>query len=164
MKSAQVTEGAGVRANSGSRGPGSGQLLHRRPPQSGLRSRSNGGHERGYPRLEVEIVIQAHLLAARAPNATGRVYKVACGQRTSLLDLVAALNSLLGTDIPPFHLPPRPVDVTHSKADISRARQDLSYTPVVGSGPTQGLRMYLNHLQRHTEITTGTSILAAARS
>jgi nucleoside-diphosphate-sugar epimerase len=57
------------------------------------------------------------------------VYNIACGRRTTLLDLVARINSLLGTAIQPEHGPARPGDVRHSQADISRAVADLGYKP-----------------------------------
>jgi UDP-glucose 4-epimerase len=77
----------------------------------------------------VEDVVQANLLAAEAPGVSGRVYNVACGRRTTLLELVAHLNELLGTRIAPTHADPRPGDVRHSQADISRAVADLGYKP-----------------------------------
>jgi UDP-glucose 4-epimerase len=61
----------------------------------------------------------------------GKVYNVACGRRTSLLELIAGINALLGTCIEPIHGPPRAGDVLHSMADISRARDDLGYRPRV---------------------------------
>ena len=45
----------------------------------------------------VADVVQANLRAATAPGVSGRVYNVACGRRTSLLELVGMLNGLLGT-------------------------------------------------------------------
>jgi UDP-glucose 4-epimerase len=77
----------------------------------------------------VEDVVQANLLAADTPGVSGRVYNVACGRRTTLLELVAYLNELLGTRIEPTHTEPRPGDVRHSQADISRAVADLGYRP-----------------------------------
>jgi UDP-glucose 4-epimerase len=77
----------------------------------------------------VDDVIQANLLAATAPRASGKVYNIACGKRTTLLDLVARINALLGKDIPSLHDDPRPGDVRHSQADISRARAELGYDP-----------------------------------
>src|SRR5262249_51172654 len=80
----------------------------------------------------VDDVVRANLLAAEAPGVSGRVYNVAGGRRVSLLQLVAALNALLGTAIAPAHGPPRPGDVRHSQADVSRAAADLGYDPGVG--------------------------------
>jgi UDP-glucose 4-epimerase len=77
----------------------------------------------------VADAVQANLLAAEAPGVGGRVYNVACGQRTTLLELVQFLNELLGTAIVPTYTAPRPGDVKHSQADIQRARAELGYRP-----------------------------------
>ena len=77
-------------------------------------------------------VVHANLLAAVAPrSAAGKVYNAACGDRISLLDLVAMLNDILGTNLSPVHEAPRPGDVRHSQADISRARREIGFEPVV---------------------------------
>jgi UDP-glucose 4-epimerase len=89
----------------------------------------------------VADVVQANLLAAEAPGVSGRVYNVACGRRTSLLELVEHLNALLGTHIAPAHAAARPGDVKHSQADIQRARDELGYRPTTDV-PT-GLRRCL---------------------
>jgi UDP-glucose 4-epimerase len=80
----------------------------------------------------VENVVQANLLAAEAPGAPGKVYNVACGASVSLLELIATLNGILGTHIQPVHTAPRPGDVRDSRADISRARAELGYSPQLG--------------------------------
>lgn len=77
----------------------------------------------------VEDVVQANLRAAETPGVAGRLYNIACGRRTTLLELVAHLNTLLGTTIAPTHTEPRVGDVRHSLADIERARTDLGYRP-----------------------------------
>jgi UDP-glucose 4-epimerase len=79
----------------------------------------------------VADVVQALTLAAEAPAAFGEVYNVGAGRSVSLLDLVAALNRILGTQIIAQHAPPRVGDVRHSRADISRARRELGYEPRV---------------------------------
>jgi nucleoside-diphosphate-sugar epimerase len=77
----------------------------------------------------VADVVQANLKAAEAKRAAGRVYNVACGKRTSLLELVAHLNTLLGTRLEPVHDAARPGDVKHSQADVQRACAELGYQP-----------------------------------
>ncbi len=77
----------------------------------------------------IDDVIQANLLAAEAPGVSGRLYNVACGRRTTLLEIVERLNAILGTNIEPTHTEARPGDVRHSQADITRANEDLGYTP-----------------------------------
>jgi UDP-glucose 4-epimerase len=79
----------------------------------------------------VADVVQALRLAADTPGVAGRVYNVGTGRGTSLLELIATLNLLLGTDCRPEHGPPRPGDIRHSRADIGRARRDLGYAPAV---------------------------------
>jgi nucleoside-diphosphate-sugar epimerase len=79
----------------------------------------------------ISNVTNANLLAADTPRVGGEVFNVACGRRSSLLDLVEALNRILGTRIEPRFDDPRPGDVMHSLADISRAERLLGYEPVV---------------------------------
>ena len=76
-------------------------------------------------------VVQANLLAAETPSVGGEVFNVACGQRFSLLDLVASLNRILGTAIEPRFGPARPGDVKHSLADVSHAQRLLGYEPTI---------------------------------
>lgn len=92
----------------------------------------------------VTDVVQALRRAAEVPGVSGRVYNVGTGRSVSLLDLIAALNRQLGTNIAPQHAPPRAGDVRHSRADISRARRDLGYEPAVAfeDGLAQTLRWY----------------------
>jgi nucleoside-diphosphate-sugar epimerase len=79
----------------------------------------------------VDDVVAANLLALEAADASGAPINVASGQRHSLLDLVAALNTVLGTSIAPRHEPRRPGDVWHSQASIARAERVLGYRPTV---------------------------------
>jgi UDP-glucose 4-epimerase len=79
----------------------------------------------------VTDVVRALTRAAEAPGVAGRVYNIGTGRRTTVLDLVAALNRLLGKDIVPGHGPARPGDVRHSCADIGRARRELGFEPAV---------------------------------
>lgn len=89
----------------------------------------NGDGQQSRDFTFVEDVVKANLLAADAPNASGRVYNIACGHRTSLVELVDKLNHLLGVRVIPSFRDPRPGDVRHSQADISRARADLDFEP-----------------------------------
>ena len=72
-------------------------------------------------------VVEANLLAVDAEDAAGKVFNVACGKRYNLLELVEALNRILDTRLTPMHAPPRPGDVRHSQADVSKARSILGY-------------------------------------
>jgi UDP-glucose 4-epimerase len=77
----------------------------------------------------VDDAVAVNLLACTAPNASGQVVNVACGERYSLNQLVALLNRILGTSIQPIYAAARPGDIKHSLADISAARTLLGYEP-----------------------------------
>jgi nucleoside-diphosphate-sugar epimerase len=74
-------------------------------------------------------VVQALMKAANTPGIAGRTYNVGTACGTSVLDLVAALNRLLGTQVEPEHGPARAGDIRHSRADIGAIRRDLGYEP-----------------------------------
>jgi UDP-glucose 4-epimerase len=92
----------------------------------------------------VADAVQALIKAAQTPGVSGRVYNVGTGNSVTVLELIAQLNRLLGTDYRPQHGPARAGDVRHSRADISRARADLGYEPAVSleEGLRQTLRWY----------------------
>ncbi len=76
----------------------------------------------------VENNVRANILAATGSfKACGQVYNIACGTSYSILDLLDEINAVLGTDVQPAFTEARVGDVRLSKADISRARQDLGY-------------------------------------
>jgi len=79
----------------------------------------------------IDNVVAGNLAAAVAADAPGRVFNVACGSQFTLLDLVAAINQVIGTDIKPIFEEARKGDVRESLADISAAREVLGYEPVI---------------------------------
>ncbi|MCY4024298.1 MAG: SDR family oxidoreductase [Anaerolineaceae bacterium] len=99
-------------------------LEGRRPPITG-----DGGETRGF--TYVDDVVEGNLLALTAPCAAGQAINVGSGTSTSIRQLVEVLNKLLGTQLPPQFVPPRPGDIRHSRADINRAREILGFNPIV---------------------------------
>jgi UDP-glucose 4-epimerase len=91
----------------------------------------------------VANVVHANLLAADAQGIGGRVFNVANGRTTSLLELIAALNRLLGTNVQAEHAPPRAGDIRESLADITQARTWLKYEPQIGF--EEGLRRSIDY-------------------
>jgi len=78
----------------------------------------------------VQNVVDANLLALKAKDAKGEVLNIASGRATSVNELARRIRGLVGADeIRPVHAPPRPGDVRHSWADISRAKRVLGYEP-----------------------------------
>jgi len=78
----------------------------------------------------IDNVISANVLAAEG-DVTGEAFNVACGDRFTVNELVDRLNDALGSDIAPIYDDPRPGDVRHSMADISKAAEQLGYEPGV---------------------------------
>jgi len=79
----------------------------------------------------VANVVKANLLAAKCEEAAGQVLNVACGERYTLNELFKLLREMIGAGVDPIYSEPRPGDVKHSQADISRARSILNYKPSV---------------------------------
>jgi UDP-glucose 4-epimerase len=76
-------------------------------------------------------VVAGNLAAGQAKGAAGKVYNVASGRSYSLLDLVAALNEILGLQVEPVFDAARVGDVKDSLADITLAMNDLGYTSTI---------------------------------
>ena len=94
----------------------------------------------------VTNVVAANLAALRQPAPLkGGIYNVGTGGRVSLLDLVAAINAILGTNLKPQFQPARPGDVRDSQASLERIRHALAYEPTVGF--EVGLKRYLEWLR-----------------
>jgi nucleoside-diphosphate-sugar epimerase len=95
----------------------------------------------------VANVVEANLLAAEVPQAAGQVFNIACGETSSLNQLVAWLNQALGTDLVPVYEPPRPADIRHSYASIQRAEDVLGYRP--RRDVREGLRQTVAWFKEH---------------
>ena len=80
----------------------------------------------------IENVVHGNVLAAGAPRTDGQVVNVACGESISVNRVIARVNELLGRNVRPVHVDPRPGDVRHSTADIRRAAALLGFEPLVG--------------------------------
>ena len=86
----------------------------------------------------VSNVVHANLLAATAPGVAGRLFNIACGQRYTLLNLIAILDEIVDAHVTPIHTDPRPGDVRHSLADVAAAQEALGYRAEVDFN--EGLR------------------------
>lgn len=81
----------------------------------------------------IENAIQANIKAAfvENPQALNRVYNIACGEQTSVLEVFEILRKIFKVSVEPQFAPPRKGDITHSLADINQARKFLGYEPTV---------------------------------
>ena len=95
-----------------------------------------GGQSRDF--VFVGDVVRANLAAAASAAAAGEAVNVASGLGTTVNGLFEAVNDVLGTKIEAVHAAPRPGDIMHSKADISKAGRLMGYVPEMSF--LQGLR------------------------
>lgn len=79
----------------------------------------------------VSNVVDANILASQTEDVSGEVFNLACGERMSVNSLAAAINEILNRDITPVHDDPRPGDIKHSFADISKVKEMLKYERLV---------------------------------
>lgn len=90
-----------------------------------------GDGEQSRDFLYVSNVVEANILASQAREVSGEVFNIGSGERTSVNSLVVKLNEILDKEIKPTYEEPRPGDIKHSYADISKARKMLKYEPSV---------------------------------
>jgi len=113
----------------------------------------NGDGEYSRDFTYIDNVIQMNLLAMETtnPEAVNQVYNTACGEETSLNELVDYLKEFLSEYDPairriePIHGPNRPGDIPHSLADIGKAEQLLGYRPQfsVKEGLKEAVKWYM---------------------
>ena len=78
----------------------------------------------------VANVVEANVLAAKAPRLAGESVNVAAGEPRSVLDLLRSISDVFGYELEPEFRPARPGDIRDSHADVSLARELLNYKPV----------------------------------
>lgn len=79
----------------------------------------------------IDNVVEANLRGATTPGLRGEVVNVACGERTTLNEMVRVINAALGTSLAPEYREARAGDVKHSLADIAAAERVIGYKPQV---------------------------------
>ncbi len=80
----------------------------------------------------VKNVVSANLAAIRKNSLQGRVFNIASGRPYAILELVRILNRLIGKNISPVFLKPRPGDVFKTHADLADSKKLLKFTPEIG--------------------------------
>lgn len=94
--------------------------------------------------VEVSDIVAANLLAASNNNASGRIYNVGTGVKTTILELAKGIIRILDGPVSRGRIefePFRKGDVRESFADISRIRDELAFLPSISLAT--GLERYL---------------------
>ncbi len=85
-----------------------------------------GDGEQSRDFISVKQVVRANLQAASSKE-TG-VFNIALGKSTTINQLFNMIKEFMGTDVEPVYMDPRPGDIKHSLADISKAKS-LGFNP-----------------------------------
>lgn len=94
----------------------------------------------------VDDVVKAMINALRNEKAYG-IYNIGSGKATTINELAMAILKIMNReDLKPIHMPPRPGDIKHSVADISKARKELGYNPTTTI--EKGIKDIINKLYR----------------
>jgi UDP-N-acetylglucosamine 4-epimerase len=92
----------------------------------------NGDGETSRDFTYVDNAIQANLRALFSDGIIQHeVFNVACGDRTSLNEIIDILKQLSNSSIEPVYCPERKGDVKHSLASIDKITESLGYEPSI---------------------------------
>lgn len=75
----------------------------------------------------VDDVVQANFLAAE--NTARGTFNIAGGKGITINELAHSIMRIMGKELDVVHENPRPGDIMHSLADISKAKKELGYEP-----------------------------------
>ena len=76
----------------------------------------------------VHDVVSGLVAAGSTRRPASVCYNIASGRQTPVIDLARAIARAAGKPFRVEHLPPRPGDLLHSWADVTRARQELEFS------------------------------------
>ncbi len=109
-----------------------------------------GDGEQSRDFCHIENVCQANWLALHtaSENCDGSPINIACGESTSLNQILRQLQELLGKPIKPIYTDPRPGDIKHTLADLQKAHEKIGYQPRIffAEGLNQAIDWYRNNL------------------
>jgi len=80
--------------------------------------------------VHVDDVVRANRLAA-TKAARGSAYNVGTGSSVTVRELAEIVRDVVDADVPIEHVDPRPNDIQRSRADVSKAREELEFEPTV---------------------------------
>ena len=108
----------------------------------------NGEHSRDF--TYIKDVVQANLLAAET-KISGEVLNIGAGSPIKLVDLAKLMLSITNKqELKVVFSDPRPGDILHSYADISKAKNLINFEPVFTQ--EEGLRDYFNWYRKKYDV------------
>lgn len=95
----------------------------------------------------VENVVEANLLAVSASGIGGEIFNVACGKRTTVVQLASYISEIMKReDVKIQYLSERKGEIKHSQGSILKAERMLGYRVKVDI--LEGLRRTVDYFQR----------------
>ncbi len=79
----------------------------------------------------IKDVVDANMLALTKKTAIGEVLNTATGTPTTINQLAAMLQQIMKTNLKPVYTKPRPGDIKHSYAEVTKAKKLLRYNPQI---------------------------------
>jgi UDP-N-acetylglucosamine 4-epimerase len=115
----------------------------------------DGNHSRDFTYIDNVIQMNELAMTTVNPEAVNTVYNTACGDRTTLTQLVDILkNNLANFDseissVEVIHGPNRAGDIPHSLASIEKAKNKLGYKPLysIEKGIQEAVSWYFHNLK-----------------
>jgi len=115
----------------------------------------DGNYSRDFTYIDNVIQMNELAMSTQNPEAVNTVYNTACGDRTTLTQLVQLLkNNLTILDpkiknVEVIHGPNRAGDIPHSLASIEKAKNNLGYNPQfsIEQGIREAVSWYFHNLK-----------------
>jgi nucleoside-diphosphate-sugar epimerase len=107
----------------------------------------DGQQSRGF--TYIDNVTEANWLAANMKEAHGEAVNISTKSAVTVNTVVNVIRKLMGKEnIKPVYAPPRPGDIKHSLADITRAKEVIGYEPFISfeEGITKAIDWYRENL------------------
>ena len=115
----------------------------------------DGSYSRDFTYIDNVVQININSLTTNNTKALNTVYNVACGERTTLIELATLLKDYLSEfddsikDIEIKHRETRIGDIPHSLASIDKAKHLLNYNPkyTINNGLKEAINWYWENLK-----------------
>ena len=115
----------------------------------------DGNYSRDFTYIDNVLQMNELAMLTNNPNAVNTIYNTACGDMTTLEQLVRLLKCSLAMydpkimEVEVLHGPNRVGDIPHSIASIEKARNNLGFIPKfnVAEGIKESVSWYINNLE-----------------
>ena len=95
----------------------------------------------------IQDVVEANMLALNTKNAAGEAFNIGTGTNVSVNQVANTLNEIMNRkNLKTIHADPRPTDIRHGYADITKAKKILGFHPKISlkEGLTKLVKWYSN--------------------